>query len=54
MVQSGKVGLTDIKTCKLLVPVAYDTIGAYKSNSQAIYNFFEMGIYYVTEGDKAF
>lgn len=50
----GKVGLADIKTGKLLVPVAYDSIGAYKNYSQTTYTFFEMGVYYVTNGDKAF
>lgn len=50
---TGKVGLADIKTGELLVPVAYDSIGAFKNYSQATYNFFEMGVYYVTSGDKA-
>lgn len=49
---SGKKGVIDIKTGKVLLPFENDAVGAFGAYDQPITDWFEMGVYHVTRGDR--
>ncbi len=61
--ENGKLGLAEKKNGKLLLPVAYDAIGAgtvlvgssyVQQNTQITSTFFDMGVYYVEKDGKTY
>ncbi|HHV98470.1 MAG TPA: hypothetical protein GXX36_02665 [Clostridiaceae bacterium] len=51
---SGKSGIADFITGKILVPIAYDSFGAFRSNGQIVNTYFEMGVYYAKKDGKTY
>jgi len=48
---SGKTGIAEIKTGKILLPVEYDEAGAYREWHQQRITGYEMGVFYTVKGD---
>ncbi len=49
---NGNKGVVNIQTGKILLPVEYDSIGAFASHGQKISDWFEMEVYHVQKGNK--
>jgi hypothetical protein len=49
-----RLGIADFNTGKILVPIAYDSFGAFRGNGQIVHTYFEMGVYYAKKDGKTY
>ena|GEM_PF-1847723 len=49
-----RLGIADFNTGKILVPIAYDSFGAFIGNGQIVHTYFEMGVYYAKKDGKTY